>query len=110
MKLWLIKRDVNGGYDTYDSAVVAAETEQAARETHPAMVGRGLTEPGMIDRIWWNGAGGRWLQQYPSWPVPREYEISFPSWVNPSDVTVTCVGDALAGVQAGVICASFNAG
>jgi hypothetical protein len=31
MKLWLIKQDVNDGYDTYDSAVVAAPTSSAAR-------------------------------------------------------------------------------
>lgn len=31
MRLWLISQDINSGYDTYDSAVVAAETEDAAR-------------------------------------------------------------------------------
>src|SRR6266550_3316382 len=31
MKLWLISQYVNAGYDTYDSAVVAAETEEEAR-------------------------------------------------------------------------------
>ena len=35
MKLWLISQKVYGGYDTYDSEVVAAETEAAARETPP---------------------------------------------------------------------------
>ena len=36
MKLWLISQNVNRDYDTYDSAVVAAEDEQAARMTHPS--------------------------------------------------------------------------
>jgi len=36
MKLWLISQDKNNGYDTYDSAVVAAETQQAAQETLPS--------------------------------------------------------------------------
>jgi hypothetical protein len=36
MKLYLISQSVNGGYDTYDSAVVAADSEDAARATHPA--------------------------------------------------------------------------
>jgi hypothetical protein len=36
MKLWLIDQDENGEYDTYDSAVVAAETENEARKTHPS--------------------------------------------------------------------------
>ncbi len=37
MKLWLISQKVNTGYDTYDSAVVAAETEEQARKTSPAI-------------------------------------------------------------------------
>ena len=35
MKLWLIYQTENTGYDTYDSAVVAAETEDEARKIHP---------------------------------------------------------------------------
>lgn len=35
MKLWKISQTENNDYDTFDSAVVAAETEQQARETHP---------------------------------------------------------------------------
>lgn len=35
MKLWRIWQEVNNNYDTYDSAVVAAETEDEARHTHP---------------------------------------------------------------------------
>lgn len=33
MKLWLISQDHNSGYDTYDSAVVAADSEEEARHT-----------------------------------------------------------------------------
>lgn len=36
MKLWLISQDENTNYDTYDSAVVAAETEDEAKAIHPA--------------------------------------------------------------------------
>lgn len=36
MKLWLISQDNNQAYDTYDAAVVAAETEDDARNTHPS--------------------------------------------------------------------------
>lgn len=32
MKLFLISQDHNEGYDTYDSAVVAAKDEEAARK------------------------------------------------------------------------------
>lgn len=35
MNLYKISQIVNTGWDTYDSAVVAAETEEAARNTHP---------------------------------------------------------------------------
>jgi hypothetical protein len=35
MKLWVICQDVNNGYDTYDSAVVAAESEEEARNILP---------------------------------------------------------------------------
>lgn len=35
MNLYKISQTVNRGYDTYDSAVVAAETEEAARNTRP---------------------------------------------------------------------------
>ena len=35
MKLWLISQSVNNDYDTYDAAVVAAETEEEAKKIHP---------------------------------------------------------------------------
>jgi len=36
MNLYLISQEVNNRYDTYDSAVVAAESEDAARSIHPS--------------------------------------------------------------------------
>lgn len=36
MNLYLISQDVNKGYDTYDSAVVAAKNEEQARNTTPS--------------------------------------------------------------------------
>jgi hypothetical protein len=35
MKLWLISQDENNDYDTFDSVVVAAETEEQAKSIHP---------------------------------------------------------------------------
>ncbi len=35
MNLYLISQNESNGYDTYDSAVVAAETNLKARKTHP---------------------------------------------------------------------------
>lgn len=35
MNLYLISQTVNPGYDTFDSAVVVAESEEVARSIHP---------------------------------------------------------------------------
>jgi hypothetical protein len=35
VKLWRIYQDVNSGYDTYDSAIVVAPDEDAARLVNP---------------------------------------------------------------------------
>lgn len=35
LKLWLISQEENTGWDTYDSAVVAAETTEKARLINP---------------------------------------------------------------------------
>lgn len=40
MKLWLISQEHNFDYDTYDSAVVAAKTEQDAVRVEVGTVGR----------------------------------------------------------------------
>lgn len=38
--LWLLSQSVDNGWDTYDSAVVAASTEDEARRIHPSGVPR----------------------------------------------------------------------
>ena len=35
MNIYLISQDVNTGYDTFDSAVVCAVSEEDARDIHP---------------------------------------------------------------------------
>lgn len=83
MKLWYIYQDTNDSYDTYDSAVVAAETEEDARKTHPSRSG--------------------WDEYNSSW--------AYSSWANkPEQVGVRLIGEAAPNVAVGVICASFNAG
>jgi hypothetical protein len=79
MNLYRISQDKNRDYDSYDSAVVAAESEEAARNTHP---------------------GGEWPK-----PGSRNWD-----WTEPENVTVKFIGKAADGIEAGVICASFNAG
>ncbi len=39
MYLYLISQDVNDNYDTYDSAVVAAENEEMARKASVGTIG-----------------------------------------------------------------------
>lgn len=83
MKLWLIKQSVNNGYDTFDSAVVVAPDDLAARLIHPH---GGGSEP----------------------EISRRY---YSCWAPILDVEVEYLGEAVPGSEAGdVICASFNAG
>ncbi len=78
MKLYLISQDQNSGWDTYDSAVVAAPSAKAARGILPDDV-----------CMKWGSA---------SWAY------------SPSHVSTEYLGVAIPGTEAGVICASFNAG
>lgn len=82
MNLYLISQDVNTGYDTFDSAVVAAETEEEAKTIHPA--------------------------DYNSdEPVT---ENTGDVWSPLSKVQCKLLGTAIESTEKGVICASFNAG
>lgn len=81
MNLYLISQDINDDYDTYDSAVVAAESEDDARTIHP-------------DRC-----GNEWSLEYES------------VWLKYSDIdkiTVELIGTT--DRERGVVLASFNAG
>jgi hypothetical protein len=82
MKLFSIARTNRGGYDTYDSAVVAARTKTEAQKIHP------------------DGGAGEWGKDL----------IRESTWVKVNDVSVEYIGQAARGTKAGVICASFNAG
>ena len=82
LKLWLISQDENTNYDTYDSAVVVAETADAARAIHPS--------------------------RYTDEPLTEEGDTD---WAPYSRVEAEVVGTAAPGLKAGtVICSSFNAG
>lgn len=84
MKLWLIKQTANNDYDTFDSAVVAAETGDEARNTHP---------DGTLDYM-----------------ERDKRKSALATWVEPDVVMVVGIGDAAPGIPRGAICASFNAG
>lgn len=89
MNLYRIYQMVNNGYDTYDSAVVCAESADAARNMHPR---GGSYDPNALafEYVW-----GEWD----------------PTWApSPEDVTVELIGMAVPGSAPCVICASYNAG
>lgn len=80
MKLWLISQNKNDDYDVYDSAVVAANTKEEAKNIHP-------------------GNGGKL--------VKKDFDTWVDS---PDDVHIEYLGIAEKGTKSGVILASFNAG
>lgn len=86
MKLYLISQDEHDDYDTYDSAVVAAEDEESARRMHP---GNTLGDRG----DWWLES-----DRFGTWALHLEA------------VKVEYLGEAKPGTEQSVICASFNAG
>jgi hypothetical protein len=84
MKLWKISQTVNTTWDTYQAAVVAAPTEEAAKTIHPG-------------------------SQVPHLP-PISFFLSLETWCNPQDVQVTYLGTAKKGTLQGVILSHFKAG
>jgi len=86
MKLFKISQTQEDGYDTYDSAVVAAPDEAAARNMNPSGGPSGL---GNIQMDWARHAYIGWCK-------------------SPDQVTVEYLGET--DKPQGVICASFNAG
>ena len=84
MNLYKISQTSNCNYDTYDSAIVCAENEAAARVIHPS----GDDED-----------------------IPSTWPGKYTSWCQTIDeVTVKLIGTAAPGVPQGVVLASFNAG
>lgn len=85
MNLYKISQTANSGYDTYDSAIVAAETVEEAQATLPH---KGYKPP----------------------TQEAEYDYRADAWTAPENVSVVLIGKATEGTLAGVILASFNAG
>lgn len=82
MKLFLISQSENNNYDTYDSAVVAAETEEIAKAMDPSSGN---------PKVFGGEYCGDWCKSL-------------------DGVNVLYLGEAAEGITQGVICASFNAG
>jgi hypothetical protein len=82
MNLFKIWQTVNQTYDTYDSAIVCAETAEEARWIYP----------GEYVEKWDGKDDGRGC------------------WCNVEDVQEEIIGDARDEIKKGVVLASFNAG
>ena len=87
LNLYLISQNIRCDYDTYDSAVVCAESEDDARRMHP------------------DGRGDAFV------PEKGRRKVRYKTWCDrPDQVTVIGLGIAIGDVKRGVVCASFNAG
>lgn len=96
MNLYLLSQKQNSGYDTYDSCVVAARDENEAKRISPAPYYKWLDE----QNAW-----------YFSYPTGKSSLGFHSSWANELEaIKVECIGEANKETEAGVICASFNAG
>lgn len=98
MKLYLISQEENNGYDTYDSAVVAAASEAEAKRIDPSGFRR------------WDSIKEAWMFRYADGTEKPEGKYDFNSWVShPDNVKAEYIGES-ARVEAGLVLASFNAG
>lgn len=93
MNLYLISQVAMQGYDTYDSAVVCAESEEEAKNMHPG-----------------SGSIAIWNEERQKYITSTGFVCWGYDWSNPEDVKVTLIGVAVEGAVKEVVCASFNAG
>ena len=99
MNIYLLSQNVNSGYDTYDSMVVAAKNEEDARTIYPSPYVTHTSSEG------WMGTYSRGQN------VGKEYSVDGYDWVNYRDIykiNVELIGST--DKERGVILASFNAG
>jgi hypothetical protein len=93
LNLYLISQSVNKDYDTFDSAVVAAASEEEAR----------LIYPKDNDKRW---SGSMWRWHLEDGRVVDSFGYS---WTDPDCVSVQFLAAGYEG-PAGTVLASFNAG
>jgi len=94
MNLYLISQNQNSGWDTFDSAVVAAIDEESARLIHPDKNRE------------WDG------KDWGFFTIDGKFynDGVMTTWAKTEHIKVEYIGIAKNGTEAGVICASFNAG
>jgi hypothetical protein len=86
MKLYRISQSVNNYRYTYDAAIVAAPSEEAAKLIHPSKESR----------------------DYLDW-MSEEERFAY-SWAPVKDIIVEYIGEAGVDIKEGVVLASFRAG
>lgn len=97
-KLYLLTQDKNNSYDTYDSAVVCANSEEEAKQVHPS-------------EYYSFHDGKLWFQVADGTERAEDPDCRSGGWASPQHVRVTLIGTATDDVEVGkVVCASFNAG
>ena len=101
MKLFLIAQNTVTGFDSYDSAVVAAESENDARNIHPSDC---ITHA--EDGQWFGTYRGDRLGNY-SPPEPQS-NTGWPDYSCIQSISVEYLGETER--DRGVVCASYNAG
>ena len=85
------------GYDTYDSAIVVARDEEAARHIHPAQRDNNQV-------MGYNSKAHRFDKPW------YESDMPLDTWTRPKNVNVTLVGTTDMFDEGVVLCASYNAG
>ena len=106
MKLWLLSQDENSGYDTFDSIIVAAETEEDAKKISPySSVWNDKEKKFGYFRKIWDWTTGKSID------TGKEEFVVMDSWaIRIDSVKVEYLGEAKEGTKMGVILTSFNAG
>lgn len=101
MNIYRISQDERGGYDTFDAAIVAAESEDAARRIHPS---EDCYSPESCE---WARKNYHWRDEGPN----EKWTYAYSSWASrPDKVRAELLGTAVEGTPEGVLLASFNAG
>ncbi len=106
MLIFRLSQTSNNTYDTYDSCVVTAPDEDAARSIFP---GRGddSVRVNIENDCWEEWTWTEDIHQTKDWMI---VDMTHSAWALPSQITVELIGVALPDAVAGVVCASFNAG
>jgi hypothetical protein len=97
MFLYLIERPNDTNYDEYESAVVVANTEDEARNTHPSDGYEFVTVSKDEE------TRSAWIADSPAGLIVDD------AWIDPRDVKVTLLGVAHDKTPR-VVCSSYNAG